>query len=121
MVSLDIRSRVIADDNLTLLHTALMRLGMASLPAYVAQEALESCALQRVLTHFESQENWFKPGRAAPKNVGGTCGVDRVALGTLGSQCAYGWRERTALLCLLLPTICDCAFRFGIPKTLCIC
>lgn len=60
VVSVEIRPRLLADDNLTLLHAAVAGLGIASLPAYVADDALETGALQIVMPNFTPQENWFK-------------------------------------------------------------
>lgn len=59
-ISVDVRSRLLADDNRTLLRAAVAGLGIASLPAYVVQDALASGALQRVLPSFSPQETWFR-------------------------------------------------------------
>lgn len=60
VINVDVRPRLVADDNRTLLHAALAGLGIAPLPAYVAHQALASGALETVLAKFPPQENWFK-------------------------------------------------------------
>jgi DNA-binding transcriptional LysR family regulator len=60
IVNVDVRPRLMADDNRTLLGAAVAGLGIASLPAYVAQEALAQGLLMPVLDKFPPQENWFK-------------------------------------------------------------
>ena len=60
MVSVDVRPRLLADDNLTLLHSTVAGVGIAILPNYVAKETLAAGALQIVLPSFAPQENWFK-------------------------------------------------------------
>lgn len=59
-VSVDVRPRLLADDNLTLLDAARRGLGVALLPTYIAQEALVRGELVAVLPRFVPQENWFK-------------------------------------------------------------
>lgn len=59
-VSVDVRSRLQADDNLTLLDAAVRGLGVALLPAYVARDALENGQLTSLLVNYMPQENWFK-------------------------------------------------------------
>jgi DNA-binding transcriptional LysR family regulator len=59
-LSVEVRPRLIADDNRTLLRAALAGLGIALLPSYIAAESLRSGALEIVLPKFEPQENWFK-------------------------------------------------------------
>lgn len=59
-LTVDVRPRLTADDNLTLLRAAVAGLGVALLPSYIAGEALRSGALQLVLEKFAPQENWFK-------------------------------------------------------------
>ena len=59
-LSVDVRPRMQADDNRTLLRAALGGLGVALLPGYIAQDALASGELMAVLTRFSPQENWFK-------------------------------------------------------------
>ena len=60
MLSVDVRPRLLADDNLTLLHAAQAGLGVALLPSYLAGEALAAGTLANVLPGFAPQENWFK-------------------------------------------------------------
>lgn len=60
VVSVDVHPRLLADDNLTLLHATIAGLGIASLPAYVASDALTAGALRIVMPNFSPQENWFK-------------------------------------------------------------
>ncbi len=59
-VSVDVRPRLAADDNRTLLRAALAGIGIALLPSYVAGEALASGALTNVLERYPPQESWFK-------------------------------------------------------------
>lgn len=59
-VSVDVRPRLLADDNRTLLHAAVAGLGIAILPGYIAKDALRSDALAPLLPKFTPQENWFK-------------------------------------------------------------
>lgn len=59
-ITVDVRPRLRADDNRTLLRAAIAGLGIALLPSYVAAEALRSGALEPVLPRFAPQENWFK-------------------------------------------------------------
>lgn len=60
VLSVDVRPRLMADDNRTLLHAAVAGLGIALLPAYIAGAALRSGALEIALPTFAPQENWFK-------------------------------------------------------------
>ena len=60
IISVDVRPRLLADDNRTLQRAAVAGLGIASLPAYVAQQALDDGSLQQVLPSFALQETWFK-------------------------------------------------------------
>ncbi|MDM0110275.1 LysR family transcriptional regulator [Variovorax sp. J22R24] len=59
-IAVDVRPRLLADDNRTLLRAAMAGLGVASLPTYVAQHALANGSLQRILPSFSPQETWFK-------------------------------------------------------------
>lgn len=59
-VSVEVRARLLADDNLTLLDAALRGLGVALLPTYIAHQALAAGQLVAVLPRFAPQENWFK-------------------------------------------------------------
>lgn len=58
-IAVDLRPRLLADDNRTLLGAAVAGLGIAVLPAYVAQQALDDGSLQRVLPSYALQETWF--------------------------------------------------------------
>ena len=60
VIHVDVRPRLVADDNRTLLQAAVAGLGIAPLPTYVAHQALTSGTLDSVLTKFPPQENWFK-------------------------------------------------------------
>jgi DNA-binding transcriptional LysR family regulator len=60
VINVDVRPRLIADDNRTLLGAAVDGLGIASLPAYVARQPLADGALQALLEKFPPQETWFK-------------------------------------------------------------
>ncbi|BDR09186.1 LysR family transcriptional regulator [Comamonas thiooxydans] len=59
-LTIDVRPRLIADDNRTLLRAALQALGVVALPQYIAGPSLDSGALVEVLPKFPLQENWFK-------------------------------------------------------------
>ena len=59
-LNIDVRARLLADDNLTLLHATMAGLGIAILPSYLALGPLKSGELQLVLQDFAPQENWFK-------------------------------------------------------------
>ncbi len=56
----DVVPRLMADDNLSLLHSAIQGRGIAVLPAYVCGAALASGDLQVVLPDFPPVQNWFK-------------------------------------------------------------
>lgn len=59
-LAVDVRPRLLADDNRTLLLAAQTGLGIALLPRYIADAALHSGALKVLLPKFTPQENWFK-------------------------------------------------------------
>lgn len=59
-VSVEVRPRLVADDNLSVLDAARRGLGVALIPEYVVRQNLESGALVGLLPKFEPQENWFK-------------------------------------------------------------
>lgn len=59
-LAIDVHARLLADDNMTLLHAAVAGLGLALLPTYIAAKSLRSGALRPVLAKFAPQENWFK-------------------------------------------------------------
>jgi DNA-binding transcriptional LysR family regulator len=58
--TVDVKARLTADDNLTLLEVAKAGCGIAILPLYVAQRAIKSSELQTLLPLHPPQENWFK-------------------------------------------------------------
>lgn len=60
MLAVDVRARLLADDNRTLLRAALGGLGIALLPRYIAGPDLDCGALVPLLPRFAPQENWFK-------------------------------------------------------------
>lgn len=60
LISVDVRARLLADDNMTLLDAALRSLGVAILPSYVVDAHLKQGSLLPVLPRFPPQENWFK-------------------------------------------------------------
>jgi DNA-binding transcriptional LysR family regulator len=60
VINVDVSARLIADDNRTLLRAAVDGLGIASLPSYVARQALADGVLHSLLNNFPPQETWFK-------------------------------------------------------------
>jgi len=60
VLSVEVRARLLADDNMTLLDAALRGLGVAILPSYVVSQHLQQGNLVTVLPNFAPQENWFK-------------------------------------------------------------
>lgn len=58
--SVDVRPRLLADDNRTLLRATLAGLGIALLPRYIGGEALARGELLTLLPRFAPQENGFK-------------------------------------------------------------
>ncbi len=59
-ISVEVRPRLLADDNRTLLDAAVRGMGVVALPLYVAREALAAGQLQPVLGKFPLQETWFR-------------------------------------------------------------
>ncbi len=59
-VNVDVVPRLLADDNLTLLHSAVQGRGIAVLPSYVCGASIASGDLQVVLADFPPVQNWFK-------------------------------------------------------------
>lgn len=59
-LSVDVRPRLLADDNFTLLQAAVAGLGLALLPTYIASDAIAAGQLEVALPDFAPQENWFK-------------------------------------------------------------
>lgn len=59
-ISVDVPARLTADDNYTLLRAAKSGLGIATLPTYVAKEALSLGQLAPLLPAYPLQETWFK-------------------------------------------------------------
>ncbi len=59
-LAVDVKTRLQADDNLTLLHAAEAGLGIAQLPAYIVEHSIRKGKLEVVMPEFAPQENWFK-------------------------------------------------------------
>jgi len=59
-ITVDLRPRLMADDNGTLLRAARSGLGITSLPMYVAQDALADGTLVQLLERFPLQATWFR-------------------------------------------------------------
>lgn len=59
-LSVDVRPRLVAEDNKTLLRAAVAGLGFALLPRYITMQALADGELQVALPAFKVQETWFK-------------------------------------------------------------
>lgn len=60
VLAVDVTPRLTVDDNQTLLGATLMGMGIASLPLYVARQALASGELLALLPSYPLQENWFR-------------------------------------------------------------
>ena len=58
--SVEVTPRLLADDNITLLHAAIQGLGIAVLPNYIAAEAIANGALEHLLPDYPLQETWFR-------------------------------------------------------------
>lgn len=59
-LAVDVRPRLLADDNRTLLRAAKHGLGIALLPRYIVEPALNDGSVVALLPKFAPQENWFK-------------------------------------------------------------
>jgi len=59
-ISVDVPSKLVADDNFTLLRAAKSGQGIAVLPNYVARGALKDGQLVSLLGAFPLQETWFR-------------------------------------------------------------
>ena len=59
-VHVDVTPRLTADDNNTILSAAMMGLGIAMLPTYIAHDALNTKKLIPVLSDYPTQNAWFK-------------------------------------------------------------
>jgi DNA-binding transcriptional LysR family regulator len=59
-VSVDVRARLIADDNLTLRAAAIAGNGIAMLPRYVCGRSIASGELVEVLTSHPAPRSWFR-------------------------------------------------------------
>ena len=57
---IEVTPRLTADDNNTLLSAAINGLGIAMLPSYIANEAIETNKLKPLLTEYPTQNAWFK-------------------------------------------------------------
>ncbi|MBI2726105.1 MAG: LysR family transcriptional regulator [Polaromonas sp.] len=59
-ISVEVRPRLLADDNRTLLDAAVRGMGVVALPLYVARDALAAGQLLPLLGKFPLQETWFR-------------------------------------------------------------
>lgn len=59
-IHVEVTPRLTADDNNTILCSAIKGLGIAMLPAYIAHSALASKKLTPLLTDYPTQNAWFK-------------------------------------------------------------
>jgi len=59
-ISVEVKTRLLADDNRTLLDAAIRGMGVVALPLYVARDALEAGELQALMGKFPLQETWFR-------------------------------------------------------------
>lgn len=60
VLSVEVKPHVLADDNVTLLQAALMGMGVAVLPGYIAAPSLAKGELLQLLPKFPLQDTWFK-------------------------------------------------------------
>ena len=60
VLSVEVNSRLVADDNITLLQAALIGMGVAILPGYIARPALASGELVELLPAYPVQDTWFR-------------------------------------------------------------
>lgn len=60
VIHIEVTPRLVADDNMTLLHAASAGLGIVLLPRYIAKEALSTGLLVTVLEDFTPADTWFK-------------------------------------------------------------
>jgi DNA-binding transcriptional LysR family regulator len=60
VLAVDVAPRLTVDDNLTLLGATKLGMGIASLPGYIAQPAIQAGELLPLLGNFPLQENWFR-------------------------------------------------------------
>lgn len=60
VLAVEVTPRLTVDDNLTLLGATKMGMGIASLPNYVARQAILDGELIPLLKNFPLQENWFR-------------------------------------------------------------
>lgn len=58
--SVEVTPHLLADDNLTLLHAAVLGMGVAVLPGYVAADAIRDGTLQLLLPAYPPQDTWFR-------------------------------------------------------------
>lgn len=59
-ISVEVKPRLLADDNRTLLDAAQRGMGIVALPLYVARDAMAAGTLQPLLAKFPLQETWFR-------------------------------------------------------------
>ncbi len=57
---MDVRPRLVANDNVTLRAAALAGTGIAMLPRYVSGDALQSGRLVELLREFPAPRAWFR-------------------------------------------------------------
>ncbi|MDM0084737.1 LysR family transcriptional regulator [Variovorax sp. J31P179] len=91
-IAVDLRPRLLADDNRTLLAAALAGLGIAALPAYVARQALDDGSLLKVLPSFALQETWFRAH--VPKRRQGVARVSALVTWLSQELASERWRQR---------------------------
>jgi len=60
VLSVEVSPVLMADDNLTLKQAALLGMGVAVLPTYVAADAIRSGELTHLLPSFPLQDTWFR-------------------------------------------------------------
>lgn len=60
VLSVEVNPHLLADDNLTLREAAILGLGVAVLPRYVAADAIRSGALVTLLPSYPLHETWFR-------------------------------------------------------------
>jgi DNA-binding transcriptional LysR family regulator len=95
LISIEMKARLLADDNATLLRAAINGTGIAALPMYIAREALATGVLQQVLEQFPPQQMWFKV--YVPRRRRGVARVEALIEFLAGRLASEEWMRDVAL------------------------